>query len=74
MALGFTPGQVALSVAVSTAARAGAAVVMGVPAGLAVAALMLETVGTEAGIGPEPGALAARGAACAEVAEALRAE
>ena len=54
--LGFTPGQVALSVAVSTGALALAAVAIGVPAGLLAADLMLATVGRGAGVGPEFGA------------------
>jgi putative ABC transport system permease protein len=96
-ALGFTPGQVGVSVAVGSAAVAGVAALIGVPLGLLIADLMLETVGTGSGIGPElgaspspagvvgsalvlvavaagTGALAARGAARAEVAETLRAE
>jgi putative ABC transport system permease protein len=95
--LGFTPGQVALSVAVSTGAFALATVVLGVPAGLLAADLMLATVGRGAGVGPEfgaapgvagvalvslgiivlasgTGALVARRAARASVAEVLRAE
>jgi putative ABC transport system permease protein len=95
--LGFTPGQVALSVAVSTGAFALATVVLGVPAGLLAADLMLATVGRGAGFGPEfgaapgvagvaleslgiivlasgTGALVARRAARASVAEVLRAE
>jgi putative ABC transport system permease protein len=95
--LGFTPGQVATSVAVSTGAFALAAVVIGVPAGLLAAHLMLATVGRGAGVGPEfgaapsaggvalvalaivglatgVGALVARHAARAPVAEVLRAE
>jgi putative ABC transport system permease protein len=67
-ALGFTPRQVALSISVGTAAVAAAAVLVGVPAGLAAAELMLESVGSEAGIGPELGAApAAIGVAAAAV-------
>jgi putative ABC transport system permease protein len=68
-ALGFTPRQVAISVAVGTAAVAFVAAAIGVPLGLAAAALMLETVGTTGGIGPEfgtgPAALATALAALA---------
>ena len=96
-AMGFTPRQVALSVATGTGAVAAAAVAVGVPAGIVVADAMLAGVGRGAGVGPELGAsppaggvaaaclgiialaaglgaLVARRAARAPVAEALRAE
>ncbi len=95
--IGFTPRQVVWSVAVGTTATAIAAVLLGVPAGLLAADLMLEAVGRGAGIGPElgsppapggvalaaaalvglaaaTGALVARRAARAQVADVLRAE
>ena len=95
--MGFTPRQVALSVAAGSGAVAAAAVVVGVPVGLVVADAMLAAVGRGAGVGPELGAapppggvaaaclglialaaglgaLVARRAARAPVAEALRAE
>jgi putative ABC transport system permease protein len=95
--IGFTPAQVVWSVAVGTAATSIVAVLIGVPAGLIAADLMLEAVGRGAGIGPELGdppgvggvvlaaagivllaagigALVARRAARAQVADVLRAE
>lgn len=96
-AVGFTPAQVALGIAVSSAAPAVVAVLVGVPAGLLAASAMLAGVGRGAGIGPElgvapaagalavvalavvalaagAGALVARRAARAPVAEGLRTE
>jgi putative ABC transport system permease protein len=95
--LGFTPRQVAVSIATGTAALAVAAVAIGVPAGLLAADATLALTGRESGLGPEfgvsaaPGAVAvaaavivllaglvgamiARRAAGAQVAEVLRAE
>lgn len=50
--IGFTPLQVAVSVAVGSAAYGAAAVLLGLPAGLVTASAMLDGVGTESGIGP----------------------
>jgi putative ABC transport system permease protein len=50
--IGFTPLQVALSVASGSAAYGIAAVLVGVPAGLLTAVAMLDGVGREAGLGP----------------------
>lgn len=95
--VGFTPRQLALSVATGSGATALAAVAVGIPAGVVVGRLMLDAVGRGSGIGPgfaeqaAPlsvavagavvvaagaglGALAARRAARAQVAEVLRAE
>jgi len=95
--VGFTPRQVAFSVATGTAAVAAAAVAFGIPVGLLAANAMLAAVGRGTGIGPELGAappaagfaaaclgmialaaglgaLVARRAARAPVADALRAE
>jgi putative ABC transport system permease protein len=95
--IGFTPRQVAWSVAAGTTATALVAVALGVPAGLLAGRLMLEAVGRGAGIGPElgdspsvigvaiaalgiivlaaaTGALVARRAARAQVADIVRAE
>jgi putative ABC transport system permease protein len=95
--VGFTPRQLAASVATGSAATAVAAVALGVPAGLVAGNLMLDAVGRGSGIGPgfgRPaalvsvalagavivalgaglGALVARRAARAPVAEVLRAE
>jgi putative ABC transport system permease protein len=96
-AVGFTPGQVALGVAVGSGAPAVAAVLVGVPVGLLASAAMLTSVGRDTGLGPQlgaapaaaavalaalavvalaagVGALVARRAAAAPVAEGLRAE
>ena len=53
--LGFTPRQVAVSIATGTAALALAAVVLGVPAGLLAAQAMHDVTGRASGIGPEFG-------------------
>jgi putative ABC transport system permease protein len=74
-AVGFTPRQVAVSVAVGTAAMALAAAAIGIPLGLLVARLMQETIGRASGIGPEfgdsPAALGVAVAACLLVAVAV---
>jgi putative ABC transport system permease protein len=54
--LGFTPRQVALSVAAGAAAVALVAGLVGVPLGLLSADLVLQAVGRTAGLGPELGA------------------
>ena len=53
--VGFTPRQVATSVAAATSALALAAVALGVPAGLLVAQVMLDVSGRGTGVGPEFG-------------------
>ena len=53
--IGFTPRQVVWSVAAGSVATSLVGVILGVPAGLFVADLMLEAVGRGAGIGPEFG-------------------
>jgi putative ABC transport system permease protein len=53
--LGFTPRQVAVSVATGAAALALAAVALGVPAGLLAADATMELTGSGSGVGPEFG-------------------
>ncbi|MGE5636249.1 MAG: FtsX-like permease family protein [Nocardioidaceae bacterium] len=54
-ALGFTPRQVSMSIALGAALLAAAALAIGVPLGLLAADAMLTNVGNETGIGPELG-------------------
>jgi putative ABC transport system permease protein len=70
-AVGFTPGQIRLSVAVRTATQMIAALVIGVPLGLLTARLMLNGVTRSVGIGPGLASLPTIGAAVASVAALL---
>jgi putative ABC transport system permease protein len=60
--LGFTPRQVAVSIATGTSALALAAVALGIPLGLLAASATMDLTGSGSGIGPEFGTSPSAGA------------